>query len=539
MSTQIDARTGLGGDVAIKVPCVATTTANITLSALQTIDSITLVADDRVLVRDQTDQTENGIYLASSGSWTRTADFNGVRDVVDGTLVRVQSGTLWADTLWAVTTIGDISFGTTNITFSSAPVHVSVSVTLDMSVQTAPSTTDILVAGDTESYWLPFSTAAQSFALPAVAGLTAGARVGFINPNQAYITVTTASGEKIILGPNNELTETFFIQGSGLYHRGDQVVFMYTGVSGNEWRVINGSPQYMRMPGHVADGKCRWLVDLATNTEANLRAFDGNSLDLYHPTSKQWLPHTLSNSPTVANGQKLNALDCTIDGTTGQDLSGLLTAHADTTYNAWVGYVYMVSDEAGGMTIDLSKTAPAQEAVSGVMVKGTGGSQDPARRLVGQIAYLDNNIKFGASEANYNSGSYYNRLMVNVGNSTGLGGNHNNGTWTAIDAANTRTTVIAWGDGTEHTAFLNAEISQDTATAAVFIGIGVDGADPAAIAQRTWIAPSNGAAIPVCFPVPLYAQSAGLHTYQIMLKTSGSGVASVANGAFIAVKIND
>jgi hypothetical protein len=59
----------------ILVPvAVATTTANITLSGLQTIDGYTLVAGDRVLVWVQDDLTANGIYLASAGAWTRAAD---------------------------------------------------------------------------------------------------------------------------------------------------------------------------------------------------------------------------------------------------------------------------------------------------------------------------------------------------------------------------------------------------------------------------------------------------------------------------------
>lgn len=52
----------------------AATTANITLSAVQTIDGVSIVAGDRVLVKNQSTQTQNGIYLCASGSWTRTTD---------------------------------------------------------------------------------------------------------------------------------------------------------------------------------------------------------------------------------------------------------------------------------------------------------------------------------------------------------------------------------------------------------------------------------------------------------------------------------
>jgi hypothetical protein len=57
-----------------KQPCVAGTLANITLSGLQTIDGHAVVAGDRVLVKNQTTASQNGIYLASATAWTRSLD---------------------------------------------------------------------------------------------------------------------------------------------------------------------------------------------------------------------------------------------------------------------------------------------------------------------------------------------------------------------------------------------------------------------------------------------------------------------------------
>ncbi|TGP13555.1 hypothetical protein EN877_34035, partial [Mesorhizobium sp. M1D.F.Ca.ET.234.01.1.1] len=55
-------------------PVRLATTANITLYGLQTIDSVLTQVGDRVLVKDQADQTQNGIYTASEGQWFRAAD---------------------------------------------------------------------------------------------------------------------------------------------------------------------------------------------------------------------------------------------------------------------------------------------------------------------------------------------------------------------------------------------------------------------------------------------------------------------------------
>lgn len=119
-STTTDRRFGVNSGRAVKVPCRIATTANITLSGLQTIDGVALAADDRVLVKDQTTQTDNGIWVASSGAWTRAVDFNGNFDITEGTLVRVNSGTSQGDTFWTVSTTGTITIGTSNITFAQS-----------------------------------------------------------------------------------------------------------------------------------------------------------------------------------------------------------------------------------------------------------------------------------------------------------------------------------------------------------------------------------------------------------------------------------
>ena len=96
---------------------VATTT-NITLSGLQTIDGISLVNGDRVLVKDQTDATQNGIYIASSGSWSRSSDANTGGKMNGGTFFFIEDGTNYADTGWVVTTNSVITIGTSTISFT-------------------------------------------------------------------------------------------------------------------------------------------------------------------------------------------------------------------------------------------------------------------------------------------------------------------------------------------------------------------------------------------------------------------------------------
>lgn len=120
-STITDRLAGLTTSVAVKAPCVAATTANITLSGEQTIDGVAVVADDRVLVKNQSSAVDNGIYVVSTGSWTRAKDFDGARDAVEGTLVYIIDGTVNSDTHWRLDT-ADVTFGTTSIAFAQASV---------------------------------------------------------------------------------------------------------------------------------------------------------------------------------------------------------------------------------------------------------------------------------------------------------------------------------------------------------------------------------------------------------------------------------
>lgn len=122
MANQTDRSTGYGGDLAIKSPCRVATTANITLSGTQTIDGIAVVADDRVLVKNQTTASENGIYDCNANTWTRASDFDGARDIVTGTMVRVISGTENANSIWQISTTGTLTIGTTSLTFTSTAV---------------------------------------------------------------------------------------------------------------------------------------------------------------------------------------------------------------------------------------------------------------------------------------------------------------------------------------------------------------------------------------------------------------------------------
>lgn len=106
-------------DLAIKAPArAATTGSNITLSGLFTLDGIALAAGDRVLVKDQTDATTNGLYNAATGPWTRTIDGANNSQWTTGTLVSVYAGMANTGNIYELTTAAPVVLGTSSLTFA-------------------------------------------------------------------------------------------------------------------------------------------------------------------------------------------------------------------------------------------------------------------------------------------------------------------------------------------------------------------------------------------------------------------------------------
>lgn len=95
----------------------AATVANIaSLSGTMTIDGVALVAGDRVLVKDQTTTTANGIYVVAAGAWSRSLDADSWAEL-PGAYVFAEAGTANADMGFVCTVEADGTLGTTPITF--------------------------------------------------------------------------------------------------------------------------------------------------------------------------------------------------------------------------------------------------------------------------------------------------------------------------------------------------------------------------------------------------------------------------------------
>jgi len=101
----------------IKASVIAATTVNITLSGAQTIDGVSIVAGDRVLVKDQSAPADNGIYVADNSTWSRAPDAN-TWDELRSAFTFVEQGTTQSDTGWVCTVNAGGTLGTTPVTWT-------------------------------------------------------------------------------------------------------------------------------------------------------------------------------------------------------------------------------------------------------------------------------------------------------------------------------------------------------------------------------------------------------------------------------------
>ncbi|MFO0424849.1 MAG: beta strand repeat-containing protein [Planctomycetia bacterium] len=104
----------------------ATTAAggNIALSGLQTIDGILLVAGRRVLVKDQTNPAQNGIYVVAAGAWSRASDADAANEMIAGAYVFVRGGTANAGSSFALTSDA-VQIGTSPLAFAPFTIQTT------------------------------------------------------------------------------------------------------------------------------------------------------------------------------------------------------------------------------------------------------------------------------------------------------------------------------------------------------------------------------------------------------------------------------
>jgi phage-related tail fiber protein len=178
----------------------AASTATVTVASPgTTLDGVTLAANDRVLLKNQSTGSQNGIYVwtASGSPLTRATDADADVEVTANMTVFVEEGTVNADTAWTLTNNGAIVVGTTALTFTqfgggSTTYVAGNGLTLTGATFDVVGGTGITVAADLVS--VDFSVVPKKFAVNVGDGSTTAITITHnLNTRDVVVKVYTNS----------------------------------------------------------------------------------------------------------------------------------------------------------------------------------------------------------------------------------------------------------------------------------------------------------------------------------------------------------
>jgi hypothetical protein len=234
------------------------TTANIALTGLQTIDGVSLLAGDRVLVKNQATSKDNGIYIVGVAAWQRAPDADSNAEVTSAMILSVEQGATLADTRWQLVTDGAIVLGTTSLTFqnitqgfatinSPALVNPTANTPPQFDNTKALATSEFvkrmgLEYGDYTNYAATATlTAADIGKVAAFAGagaMTATLPTGPLIPRGAVVKILCGMGTVTVTAAAGDSVDAVNYVGNINMAQGDTAEFIRIG---SLWRLIGGS----------------------------------------------------------------------------------------------------------------------------------------------------------------------------------------------------------------------------------------------------------------------------------------------------------
>lgn len=342
-----------------KQACRVGTTVNITLSGIQSIDGVTLVAGERVLVKAQSAAAENGIYVVASGAWSRATDADTWNEYV-GAVTFVESGgqagsawyssaqpggTLgvtainWSNfsvsgTYYAGTglTLASSTFSITNtgVTASTYGSATSVPVVAINAQGQITSASNQLIAISTAQISGLGTMAIQNANNVAITGGSInGTTVG--GSTAAAVTGTTITANTQFSGPGTGLTGT----ASGLSIGGNAATATTAGSATTATTATNiagGTTNYL--PYQSAAGVTTFLAPASGVLQYNGSALGYSTAPSLSGTNFSSIPNTALTNSSITLGSTSISLGTTATVVSGLTLSGATIDNA-APYLSW------------------------------------------------------------------------------------------------------------------------------------------------------------------------------------------------------------
>jgi len=421
-----------------KAACQVGTTVNISLTGLQTIDTYTTLAGDRVLVKNQSTSSQNGIYIASASAWTRSTDMDVWSEVPGAYTVLLngsQSNTGWVSTATQTGTIGVTAmpwvqfsgnstyFAGTGLTLASNTFSITNTGVTANTYGSATQTVTFVINAQGQIT----SATSQNIAIAATqitSGTIDSARISGSYTGitgVGTITAGTWNGTTIAVanGGTGATTLTGYVKGNGASPFTANATIPNTDISGlgtmstqnaNSVAITGGSATLSTL---ITSGLTGYLYGngssaVSASTTIPTSALSGSFVSTFSAGTTGFTPSTgttgaitLSGTLNVANG------GTGVNASSGVNSVVLRDSNANITANALDDGYTNVS--ASGTTITLVASSTRRYTIT-----GSGGQiiklPDATTLLSGAVFQFDNNQTTGAITVNNNS----NTLIVSV-----------------------------------------------------------------------------------------------------------------------------
>ena len=258
----------------------AASTANIaTLSGPMTLDGVALVAGDRVLVKDQTTASQNGIYVVAAGAWARSADADVWSELVSA-YVFVESGTVNADMGYLATVDPGGTLGSTAVTFvqftGAGQILAGAGLTKSGNTLDVGAGTGIAVAADAVGL-TGQALALHNLATNGIVARTAAATVAARSIAVSGTGLSVTNGDAVAGNPTLSLTAALASVGS-LTPAADRLAY-YTGASAAALATLTAFARSLLDDADAATARATLgLGTLATQSSASV-SITGGSID--------------------------------------------------------------------------------------------------------------------------------------------------------------------------------------------------------------------------------------------------------------------
>jgi hypothetical protein len=258
----------------------AASTANIaTLSGPMTLDGVALVAGDRVLVKDQTIASQNGIYVVTAGAWTRAVDADVWGELISA-YVFVESGTTNADMGYLSTVDPGGTLGTSAVTFvqftGAGQILAGAGLTKSGNTLDVGAGTGIAVAADTVGL-TGQALAVHNLATNGLVARTAAATMAARAIAVSGTGLSVSNGDAVAGNPTLSLTAALASVG-GLTPVADRLTY-YTGASTAALATLTAFARALLDDADAATARSTLgLGSLATQSSASV-AITGGSID--------------------------------------------------------------------------------------------------------------------------------------------------------------------------------------------------------------------------------------------------------------------